>query len=146
MTILGRWEKRKKLFQFPLLAMNYILATGSAAASLLKYILWAIFAEWSVPNPSERLSAFQKGFYFSSPKAVALNASESQVLFACGKIEKHGYFARICTLHFYIWVYFTRFRRRIGIFQLSFGTIPVIRYETFHLLSRAGSYPIISSW
>ena len=63
-----------------------------------------------VPNPSERLSAFQKGFYFSSPKAVALNASESQALFAGGKIEKHGYFARICTLHFYIWVYFTRYR------------------------------------
>ena len=36
------------------------------------------------------------------------------------------------------------FFRQIGIFQSSFGTIPVKRCETFHLLSIVASFPILN--
>ena len=82
---------------FPISSFGNELHIGNWISSSVSVEVYFMSNICRVECPQSIGKAFgiPKGFLFlqNGQKAVALNASESQVLFGDGKIEKHGYFA-----------------------------------------------------
>ena len=110
MTISGRWEKREKTF--PISSFGNELHIGNWISSSVSVEVYFMSNIRRVECPQSIGKAFgiPKGFLFLLPKGCCSQCEWSSSTFCWWENWKARIFARICTLHFYIWVYFTRYR------------------------------------